>query len=667
MAALLAGQVGILAAQAAPPADSPGPASADGVVPVIVDTQSSNDDCGLLGFDHGISIAANGQASSDGITVTVSDYNSPTGFADWSSTLPIHGVYAKGGPSGGDLFAYPAGDTGDQDLHTPQKPDGAYYSLSHLALCWNDVADEPDVSVVKDNEPAGTVEGGDTITYTLTVTNDGTGTATDVHVTDPLADGVTFTDATAGCSEAAGVVTCAVGDIGAGASVSVDITVTVDASFCGPIVNAAHVSAANEPAEAGGDNDSNEVTNTVACGEPGPPDLEVTKTSDADGILHAGDEFLYTITVTNVGDEAATGVEFLDVLPPGGGLEVGLRPYPTFAGEPCVVASSVPRPGAPPHVTVQCGPVDLAPGASAAVSLRVIVTGDDCGQLTNVVDVWGANEPEEHVGPDNHATATDEVACVPRIRLRKGGLEFAHIGDTVTYAFVVTNTGGVDLTNIELTDPRCDTALTRTDGGNGDAVLAVDEEWSFACDRTIGAGDGDPVHNMASVSGDHDGGTVTDTDTHDITVLHPAIDLEKTASPTSGPPGTAIVYTYAVRNTGDTPLFDISVDDDTIGHIGTIGSLAVGATTELTAEITLGSSPITNIATAEGTDRIGGSVSDVDAATVTVVAGEGGDGAGGSSPFTGSAAGGLAGWAAALALLGASLLILSRRRPEPGR
>ena len=64
---LALGQAGILGAQAAPPADSPGPPSADGVQPVIADTQSSNDDCGQLGFDHGISIASNGQASSGAI------------------------------------------------------------------------------------------------------------------------------------------------------------------------------------------------------------------------------------------------------------------------------------------------------------------------------------------------------------------------------------------------------------------------------------------------------------------------------------------------------------------------------------------------------------------------------------------------------------------------
>ncbi len=240
------------------------------------------------------------------------------------------------------------------------------------------------------------------------------------------------------------------------------------------------------------------------------------------------------------------------------------------------------------------------------------------------MDVEGSNEPAENVGSDNHAEATDQVACVPRIRLTKSGPSLAHVGDTVTYVFTATNTGGVALSNIDLTDPKCDSAPTLTADGNGDAVLAVNEHWTFRCDHTITAGDGDPVHNVATVTGDHEGGTVSDTDTHDVDVIHPDIELEKTASPTSGPAGTTIVYTYAVTNTGDTTLFDISIDDDTLGHVGDIPSLAAGQTAERTFEITLGSSPITNVATARGADVLGGSVSDVDDATVTVVAGGGG-------------------------------------------
>jgi uncharacterized repeat protein (TIGR01451 family) len=658
-ALLVTGLIGGLRASAAPPSDVPGPPSAQGVQPVIADTRSSNDDCGQLGFDHGLSIPGNGSASRGDLTVTISGTNSPTGFVDWSSNLPIHGVYVKGGPSGGNLFSYPAGDTGDQDLHTPQKADGGYYGVSHIAVCWNDVPTAPDVTVEKANDPDGAVLQSGSITYSLTVTNDGDATATAVEVTDQLPAGVTFVSATPGCDEASGTVSCALGDIGPGASLTIEITVTVDEATCGPIVNTAHVSASNEEGAAAENNDSNDVTNTVEC-ETTPPDLRVAKSSDAEGLLHVDDRLVYTITVTNVGDEIATGVELVDVLPVGANA-VGV-PLPSFGGHACTVTSSLP-PGGLPHAEVRCGPISLDPGESASVTITVFVTDDACGPITNVVDVEGSNEPAEHVGSDNHAEATDEIACIPRIRVVKSGPDRAHVGDTVTYVFAVTNTGAVDLTDVELTDPKCDGPATLVDDGDGDAVLAVGEEWHYACEHTIVAGDGDPVHNVATVTGDHEGGSVSDTDAHDVDVLHPAIQLVKSASPTSGTPGTAILYAYEVTNTGDATLFDISVDDDVVGHVGDIASLAPGASATVTFEITLGSSPITNVGTASGSDVLGMSVSDDDDATVAVVEG-GSEGTGGSggSPFTGFGAGTLVPWAAAFSAVGTAFLVLTRRR-----
>jgi uncharacterized repeat protein (TIGR01451 family) len=659
----------MLTAGAAPQPDVPGPPSGDGVVPVIVDTKSSSNDCGELGFDHGSSIAGNGQVSSGGVTVTVTGYNSPTGFADWSSNLPIHGVYAKGGPSGGNLFSYPAGNTGDLDVHTPQKASGSYYSLSHLAFCWNDVVVEPvpDVTIAKANAPDGAVLDGSTITYTLTVSNEGNGTATGVAVTDQLPAGVTFADADPGCAEAAGLVTCDIGEIGAGASIGIHVTVTVDETFCGPIVNAAEVSAANERADATGNNTSGDVANVVDCAETMPPDLQVTKTSDADGPLHEGDDLHYTITVTNIGEERATGVELVDVVP-AQAVNVAV-PFPDLDGVLCNVASSTT--GGVPYAEITCGPTTLDPGESTSITVRVIVTGDICGAITNAVDVEGANEPAANVGRDNHAEATDEIACVPRIRLLKGGPAAAHVGDTIAYVFSATNNGGVDLTDITLSDPKCDASPTLVDDGNGDATLRVGEVWGFTCDHRVTAADGSTIHNQATVSGAHEGGTVTDSDTYDVDVIHPSIGLEKTATPSAGPAGTVIVYTYAVTNSGDTPLFQVSIEDDKLGHIGDIATLAVGATREVTAQVTLESSPIINIGTVSGEDRLGLSVTAEATASVTVVAGESGGGGGGTggggSPFTGSDVGGSAAWIVILGALGSLLLAAPDRRSQQRR
>jgi hypothetical protein len=385
----------------------------------------------------------------------------------------------------------------------------------------------------------------------------------------------------------------------------------------------------------------------------------VTKSSDAEGVLGEGDSFSYTITVTNVGEEVATGVTLNDDLPEGEPLMVDLSSWPTFDGELCTIASSIGQDGIV-HQSVFCGPTTLDPGESQTVTILVRVTGEDCGTITNVVDAAATNEPAGNVGPDNHAEVSDEVACVPRIRLVKGGKDFAHVGDTVTYHFAVINNGSVDLTDVVLSDPDCEGPIERTDDGNGDASLAIGERWEYRCDRTIVAADGDLVPNEATVQGSHEGGTVSDTDDHLIEVIHPAIRIDKTASPTSGAPGTMIVYTYLVTNTGDTTLYDIEVTDDIIGTIGAIAPVGAGASTELTAEVPLGDAPVTNIGTASGHDVLGLTVMDEDDASVTVVAAGGGSD-GGGSPFTGAEAAGPIALAILLLTLGATLVGGTRR------
>ena len=533
----------------------------------------------------------------------------------------------------------------------------------------NDVPVLPDVTIAQANDPDGPIPEGSSITYALTVTNEGDATASAVEVTDQLSPDVTFAVAAAGCAESAGLVACALGDIAAGASLELDITVTVNEDSCGAIGNSASVSASTESGEAGVNNTSNEVSNHVECDQSAPPalqvsdgpDLQVSKGSDAAGILHDGDDFLYTITVTNTGDRAATGVELFDVLPPGA-LNVAIPPFPTFAGKACTVTSSVPPGGGLPNAEVGCGPVSLGPDESASVTVKVIVGGNTCGAITNVVDVEGANEPVENAGPDNRAEVTDEIACVPRIRLLEGGPSLAHVGDRITYTFTAKNIGSVDLSNIDITDAGCDTSPALKDDGNGDGLLSVDEKWRFGCERTVTADDGDAVRSHATVTGDHGGGTVTDSDTHEVHVIHPSIDLENTADPNTGPSGTLVVYTYSITNTGDTNLFAVSVDDE-MGHVGRIATLPPGRTLELTRRITLGSSPITNVTTAEGSDVLGASVSDIDDSTVTAVGG-GGSGTVGGSPFTGSDTDAQAEWIFVLAGLGSALLLISRRRSE---
>jgi uncharacterized repeat protein (TIGR01451 family) len=89
------------------------------------------------------------------------------------------------------------------------------------------VAGAPDLVITKDDAQA-TVLSGDTLTYTLTISNVGTQGATGVMVTDTLPALTTFVAASDGGTESGGVVTWPAFDLAAGGIVTRTVTVRVD-------------------------------------------------------------------------------------------------------------------------------------------------------------------------------------------------------------------------------------------------------------------------------------------------------------------------------------------------------------------------------------------------------------------------------------------------------
>lgn len=88
-----------------------------------------------------------------------------------------------------------------------------------------------DLSVVKTDSPDPATTGS-ALTYTLTVTNGGPDAATAVVLRDTLpAAGFTFVSASAGCTLSGGVVTCDLGNLTAGQTVTRTITGTVSCSL----------------------------------------------------------------------------------------------------------------------------------------------------------------------------------------------------------------------------------------------------------------------------------------------------------------------------------------------------------------------------------------------------------------------------------------------------
>lgn len=91
------------------------------------------------------------------------------------------------------------------------------------------LTEEPvaDISIESSDLP-NAISQGETVSYTINVTNNGPGDATDVVVIDTLPDTVIFGSAVpdqGGCNEASGVITCDIGMLNSGATSSVTVTV----------------------------------------------------------------------------------------------------------------------------------------------------------------------------------------------------------------------------------------------------------------------------------------------------------------------------------------------------------------------------------------------------------------------------------------------------------
>jgi hypothetical protein len=137
----------------------------------------------------------------------------------------------------------------------------------------------------------------------------------------------------------------------------------------------------------------------------------------------------------------------------------------------------------------------------------------------------------------------------PEIQLDKSGAATANAGDTFTYSFAVKNSGNVTLTNVTLTDDKCQDTLKRDPAESDDAFDAGDV-WHFTCTVIAPTGPAE-VHNVATVTAKYENKckpkTVTATDDHTFTVPAP---------PPVTPPDNPPVTPPADTPPGDTPPAD---------------------------------------------------------------------------------------------------------------
>src|SRR5207249_3360358 len=170
----------------------------------------------------------------------------------------------------------------------------------------------PDVRVTKTGN--GTINAGETATFTITVTNDGPGTACGVTAHDTLPSGTwTLGGANAGdCSITAGVLNCSFGTLTSGASRTITLSRATTAAdlatralgtmtlALAATTNAASSRALPNTVTVGASGDTNAGDNSACLTDHAlcPPD---PAPYPSNGTINAGETATFTITVTNDG------------------------------------------------------------------------------------------------------------------------------------------------------------------------------------------------------------------------------------------------------------------------------------------------------------------------------------------------------------------------------
>ncbi|MGH2730180.1 MAG: DUF7507 domain-containing protein, partial [Actinomycetota bacterium] len=194
-----------------------------------------------------------------------------------------------------------------------------------------------------------------------------------------------------------------------------------------------------------------------------------------------------------------------------------------------------------------------------------ITSNADPSPFVNLATATGTGTNGQQVTDTDDHSVTLSAAALPTIRINKTGPAEAQRGDTITYTLEVTiPSGNLPLTNITVSDPRCDAApvLQSKTGGDQDDTLEAGELWTYKCSHRITNSDPNPLPNTATATGTGPNNEpVEDEDSHLVDVVpNAAIRIQKDAQQ-KAKVGDTITYTLEVSTPVDRPLHDINVSD----------------------------------------------------------------------------------------------------------
>ncbi|GGK37097.1 MULTISPECIES: Ig-like domain-containing protein [Flavobacteriaceae] len=272
-----------------------------------------------------------------------------------------------------------------------------------------------------------TPDEGQTITYTLTVTNNGPNAASNVSLTDLLPNGVTYTGnipSQGVYNPGSGIWT--VGDIAFPGNATITIDSTVDANTSNDLITNTTTAATgdqSDPTTVGDDLVEAITVNNVA-------DIVLTMVVDNNN-PNVGDTVTYTVTVTNYGPAKVTSLVVTDVLP--SGLTYG-------------IVSPSDGTWAAPNWSVGI----LESGEEETIVIEAVVGMDQGGATLINVASNSQDQVDSNSTPDD-ASEIIVVTSSDLVTVKTVSNATPNEGDIIVYTIAVTNSGS-DATGVSLTD-----------------------------------------------------------------------------------------------------------------------------------------------------------------------------------------------------------------------
>ncbi|MCP3853461.1 MAG: DUF11 domain-containing protein, partial [Actinomycetia bacterium] len=427
----------------------------------------------------------------------------------------------------------------------------------------------PDIELTKavkandDADGSSDISTGDTLTYEFTATNTGNVSLSAVTVSDPLPGISALT-----CTPAAG------------SSLTPGATQTCTAAYLVTQANVDNGTIDNTANVSGDSPDGTMVSGTANNSQPidRTPALAFAKAvaanDDADGSddISLGDTLTYSFTVDNTGNTSLTGLSVTDPL-------AGLS-------------------------AITCPAASLSPGGSTVCTATYTLTQADvdAGTIDNTADVM-ATPP---AGPlvtaaDSVSTPVSQNPVLVLVKSIEKNVDEDSSGDVTTddtleYGYVITNTGNVTLTNLDLDDPSIINGSLTCAPPLG-ATLAPGDNAVCTASYTVTQSDveaGVITNSATAVADDPNGVSVDSTSATSIAAAQvPAVNLVKGLGSNADEDGSGTVslgdtltWRYEVTNTGNVILTDIDVTDPH-PHFSAVScpsnTLAPGATQTCTA------------------------------------------------------------------------------------